>query len=116
MIALFFTTVLPWLTIGLGSWAAVVHLVSLVRSRRPPSGAHVMPRTKEPVLRRDAWSGLRYSLLPIATAVYLLNGSKYGPGRWLLLVLCVLVAAPDVISWTRSRVGRKPGGPTAEPS
>jgi hypothetical protein len=117
--------ILGWLALGMGTLGTVWWLTRLVLPR--PSGrlahpgAHVRPAGLAGIGRRgEQWRDLRYPLLLVAVGVGCLTiDSKDASVWWLQLVLApLLLAWPawDLASWLRSRVTRKPGGPTAESS
>jgi hypothetical protein len=63
------------------------------------------PEMTEPGARRNAWRKLRWSLLPIATGVFMLAG-WWKHGWWLVSLFWFAIAAWDFYSPRRARLSR----------
>ena len=109
-----------WAYVALGTMMTLWRLVPLTlgrpMARRPHRGAHVRPSEFAESGGRRGWRGLQVPLIVVVVGVELLTVND-GVVKWLMLAL-VIILLPlwEFGCWARSRMGRKSGGPTAEPS
>ena len=64
--------------------------------------------------RVKAWREHGSILLPaVASLSSLASGWRYA--TWMMVIVVLMIAAPDLDSWIRSRINRQPGDPTMQP-
>ena len=105
-----FFDVLACVFIVIGSGGSAFALVTLTSGRPKRKGARPRAWSK-------AWEELRRSLFVMAGGVFLLAiQSKDGTAEGVAAAAATAIVVWDLGSCLKSRIGRKPGHPTAEPS